>query len=62
MDIKSALAILTDALIRCREEDMRTAEVFAALEFLAFRTRQQWAIDHFRDVWQSATRKVDGKH
>jgi hypothetical protein len=29
---KNALAVLADAVDRCREEDMRTAEVLASLE------------------------------
>jgi hypothetical protein len=32
MDTPTALAILTDALDRCSNEDMRTPDVFAALE------------------------------
>jgi hypothetical protein len=32
MDLTVALNILTDALAQCRNEDMRTVEVFAALK------------------------------
>jgi len=32
MDLTVALNILTDALARCRNEDMRTVEVFAPLK------------------------------
>jgi hypothetical protein len=48
MDTTTALAALTDALDRCRNEDMRTAEVFAALDFLEARANQKWAFDQFR--------------
>jgi hypothetical protein len=48
VDISQALAILEDALSRCRKEDMRTAEVFAALSFLETRAKEQWPFQHFR--------------
>ncbi len=38
----AAMAVLTDALARSRNEDMRTAEVTAALDCLAARADQQW--------------------
>jgi hypothetical protein len=38
MDTNSAIATLTDALAHSRKEDMRTAEAFAALEFVSSRT------------------------
>ena len=37
-----ALNILTDALARCRNEDMRAVEVFAALDALAANATAQW--------------------
>ncbi len=44
----TALAVLTDALDRCRDEDMRTAEVFAALDFLEAHANRKWPFDQFR--------------
>lgn len=44
----SALAVLTDALERCRDEDMRTPQVTAALDFLAVRADRQWPFEQFR--------------
>jgi hypothetical protein len=35
---KNALAVLADAVDRCREEDMRTPEVLASLDLLARNT------------------------
>jgi hypothetical protein len=32
-DVETALDVLTDALNRCRREDMRAPEVFATLDF-----------------------------
>ena len=43
----AAMAVLMDALARCRNEDMRTAEVTAALDFLAARADQQWPFNQF---------------
>lgn len=44
----SALAVLKDAFDRCRHEDMRTADVATALEFLSPRADPQWPLDQFR--------------
>lgn len=49
MDTTTALAVLADALERCRGEDMRTAEVFAALDFLAARANVKWPFEQFRN-------------
>jgi hypothetical protein len=49
MDTTTALAILTDALERCRVEDMRTPDVSAALDFLAARATVKWPFEQFRD-------------
>ena len=43
-----ALNILTDALARCRNEDMRTVEVFVALDALALNATAQWPFEQFR--------------
>jgi hypothetical protein len=37
LDVETAIAVLQDGLNRCRREDMRTSEVFAALDFLGSR-------------------------
>jgi hypothetical protein len=43
-----ALGVLSDALDRCRDEDMRTAEVFAALDLLAAGASVSWPFEQFR--------------
>jgi len=43
-----ALSVLTDALDRCRDEDMRTAEVFGALDLLAAGASVAWPFEQFR--------------
>jgi hypothetical protein len=48
MDTPTALAILIDALDRCRDADMRTPDVFAALDFLAARATVKWPFEQFR--------------
>jgi hypothetical protein len=45
----NALAVLTDAVNRCREKDMRTAEVFASLDLLARCTSTRWPFDKFKE-------------
>jgi hypothetical protein len=47
-DTETALRILADARDRCEKEDMRTAEVFAALDFLAARAKILWPYENFR--------------
>jgi hypothetical protein len=47
MNTTDALAVLTDALKRCRTEDVRTPQVFAALEFLAARAAVTWPFEQF---------------
>jgi hypothetical protein len=51
--IDEALAVLEDALDRCRQEDMRTPEVFAALDFLAEHAKEKRPFDQFRDALNS---------
>jgi hypothetical protein len=46
----NALAILQDALDRCRTEDMRTPEVLAALDFLEARANPKWPFKQFREA------------
>ena len=48
MDNTTALAVLQDALDRCRKEDTRTPDVFAALDFLEARAVQKWPFEQFR--------------
>lgn len=55
MDNTTALAVLEDALERCRREDMRTPEVFAALDFLKARATVQWPFEQFRDALENST-------
>jgi hypothetical protein len=50
MDRQQALTILQNALDRCRDEDMRTPEVFEALDFLAARRSGAWQFKQFRDA------------
>jgi hypothetical protein len=49
MSGEEALAILADGVDRCRDEDMRTAEVFAALEVLSARAALKWPFQQFRE-------------
>jgi hypothetical protein len=46
---KNALAVLADAVERCREEDMRTAEVFSSLDLLARRASTHWPFEQFKE-------------
>jgi hypothetical protein len=48
LDVEAAIAVLEDALNRCRREDMRTPEVLAALDFLEPRVSSKWPFDQFR--------------
>ena len=53
MDETSALAVLENAFDRCRCEDMRTPEVFAALDYLKERASTKWPFDQFREALES---------
>jgi hypothetical protein len=44
----AALQVLQGALERCQDEDIRTPELFAALDLLAAGAREQWPFDQFR--------------
>jgi hypothetical protein len=55
MDKTTALAVLEDALERCRREDMRTAEVYGALDFLEAHAVRKWPFDQFRDALENST-------
>jgi len=44
LEIEFAVGVLTDALARCREEDLRNAKVFVALEFLDSFVTEEWAV------------------
>jgi hypothetical protein len=57
-DVTTAIAILQDALDRCRTEDMRTPEVFAALEFLAAAATAKWPFKQFRAVSLSGSNEL----
>jgi hypothetical protein len=49
MDTTTALPVLTGPLDRCRDEDMRTPDVLAALDFLAARATVKWPFEQFRE-------------
>jgi len=72
---RDAVAILEDALSRCRDEDMNTAEVEAALQFLEKSAAKKWPFDQFRKAlkcrssdsgvipearWQNANAALNG--
>ena len=42
------MAALQDALKRCRKEDVRILDVFAALDFLEARAARKWPFEQFR--------------
>jgi len=50
VDSSTALAILENALARCRDEDVRRPELFAALDFLSQQAAVKWPFDQFRDA------------
>ena len=50
LDARTALAILADAVKHCASEDIRTPEVYAALDFLAQRAARKWPFDQFRNA------------
>ena len=47
MEKTAALSMLEDALERCRRQDMRTAEVYRALDFLEAHAVRKWPFDQF---------------
>ena len=49
-----ALATLQRSLDRCRSEDIRTSEVFAALDLLALNATVKWPFDQFRKALENA--------
>ncbi len=67
--VRDALGILADALVRCRDEDMRTEEVMAVLEFLEPRIAKPAFVRNFRNAlnceepysrWQNANAALNG--
>ena len=46
--IERSIAILEDALARCREENAPRAMVYAALQFLEMRAKEKWPFEQFR--------------
>ena len=46
----AALAVLQDALNRCRHEDMRTPEVLAALDLLETNADPKWPFAQFQEA------------
>jgi hypothetical protein len=62
LDTETALRILADARDRCEKEDMRTAEVFAALDHLEARAEILWPYENFRQAlnwWKPDEWQVD---
>jgi hypothetical protein len=49
LEEKNALAVLADAVNRCRDEDMRTPEVLASLDLLGRRTSIRWPFEQFKE-------------
>lgn len=49
---RDAFAVLTDAFERCRDEDMNTEHVFAALDYLAEFTPRASPFNQFRRALQ----------
>ena len=48
MTVPIALAILQAAIVECRQRDIYTPELKAALDFLQSRIRPEWLIPQFR--------------
>ena len=53
MNANTAMAVLSDAFNRCRYEDMRTPEVFAALDTLGKLVNLDWPFNQFRRALDS---------
>jgi hypothetical protein len=47
------MAVLIGGFNRCRQEDMQTQEVFAALDYLKARASINWPFDQFRNALNS---------
>ena len=65
LDAKTAFSILNDCPKRCAGEDMRTAEVYAALDFLAQRAVRKWVFDQFRSALDTTVLEgieAEGRH
>ena len=68
-EIAQAMVVLNDAFRRCRQEDMRTPEVFAALDYLTAKSVETWPFDQFRFAldsddpegrWQNLNASLNG--
>ena len=53
------IAVLEDALARCRREDMRTPSVERALTALASRATEAWPSEQFRRALATTDRDED---
>jgi len=51
--IERSIAILEDAVARCREENAPRAMVYAALQFLEMRAKEKWPFEQFRKSLES---------
>jgi len=68
-EIAQAMAVLDDAFRRCREEDIRTPDVFAALDYLEAKSVETRPFDQFRFAldsddpearWQNLNASLNG--
>jgi hypothetical protein len=59
MDIPTALRVLEDAVKRCMTDNVNTAEVLDALDFLRRRAAVSWPFEHFRKSLASRDRALD---
>ncbi len=48
--IRSCLAALENALVRCRHENVGTLTTYAALHFLGTRAKEKWPFQQFREA------------
>ncbi|HXV79776.1 MAG TPA: hypothetical protein VEG60_07840 [Candidatus Binatia bacterium] len=68
-EIAQAMAVLDDAFRRCRKEDIRTPDVFAALDYLEAKSVETRPFDQFRFAldsddpearWQNLNASLNG--
>jgi hypothetical protein len=60
MDKTTALALLEDAVERGRCENIRTADVYGALDFLEAHAFRKWPFDQFRGALENS-RSEEGR-
>jgi hypothetical protein len=59
MDIPTAIMVLEDAVKRCMTDNVNTAEVLDALDFLRRRAAVTWPFEHFRKSLAPRDRDFD---